>query len=341
MNRSQPCQCSTPGIFLWLLCLLSVSCVDPVVINGTEDTTSGGDQGPSEEATSRLVEHALLIRVIPVDSSGDRGAEVFCAAVALQSNLLITTASCFQGGVRYAEVKRGPSVSFRDIEPRLGIVTQVYTHPVFTPGIPTNSGYDVAVVKISSSPEVAATIPIVELFEGDPSSLDQLLRVGYQRGENDLFQRVVSFGFGAQTIDAVLSFSVMTTSEAEPCLTSGGPVLALLDGNPQIIAISSRGDESCTQGGSASIVNASRDFIQDAYRGTLEVSEQNPDVVRDLSCAQYFLCYHFRECRDALTASAQQLIDNLLACALDQGCNEFSCYPDVCPTEYDLCVNPM
>ena len=319
-----------------------MSCINPVVIDNVQgEEVTGGVDTPGrspDDINMLLAEAALLIRVIPVDDS--RGAEVFCVAVALQPSLLITSASCFQGGVRYAEVKRGAQISFQDNEARVGVVTQVYKHPGFIPGIPVNNGYDFAVVKITPPSNFDSPPQVVTLYERDPMTLDTLLRVGYKRGEDNVFQRRVSFGSGTQAMGEVLTFSASAGGDA-PCPVSGSPVMAYVNGAPHVVALSAHGDETCTQGGSAGIVNASRAFISDAYEGQIDTSGQNYEVTGDLSCAQFFLCYQVPDCQMKLTMPAQMLMNDLFACINETMCNEFSCYPTACPDEYDLCVQSM
>ena len=332
-------------LYLCMCSLAYVSCIDPVIVDNNSGQIEGGsDSTPmysDDELVALLAEHALLIRVIPVDTSNE--AEVFCVGVALQPGLVITVASCFENGVRYAEVKRGASITFDNSEPRVGIVTHVYKHPGFISGIPINNGYDIAAIKITTPSNFDSAPPIASLFDGDLSTMNNLLRVGYQRGLDNVFQRRVSFGTGAQVMSEVLRFPTSPNSVEEPCLTSGGLVLSLSEDEPQVIAVSSHGNDSCTQGGSASVLGASRDFIQQAYTGMLDMSGQNHTVTGELSCAQFFLCYQVVECQSSLTIPAKMLIDELFACVNDaeMTCTDFSCYPDKCPDEYNNCVRPM
>ena len=110
-------------LYLCMCSLVYVSCIDPVIVDTNSEQIEGGNNSTqmysNDELVALLAERALLIRVIPVDTSNE--AEVFCVGVALQPGLIVTVASCFEEGVRYAEVKRGASITFDNSEPRVGI----------------------------------------------------------------------------------------------------------------------------------------------------------------------------------------------------------------------------
>ena len=129
------------GLTLSVMIALA-SCVTPVTvdstdINGGVDVSGGSNIGSEEDMTEALINSVFVIRVLPVDTS--LGAEIFCTGVQVQPTLVMTSASCFRAGVRYAEVLDGSKVDFRNNPPRLGIVTEVYRHRAYEPGFPTNA----------------------------------------------------------------------------------------------------------------------------------------------------------------------------------------------------------
>ena len=125
---------------------------------------------------------------------------------------------------------------------------------------------------------------------------------------------------------------------SEPCIVGGAPTFTFSDGQAQLVAIGTRGSSDCTDGGSAGIVNASRELIISAFESSLEPDADGPQTPGQLSCAQYFLCNQFQLCQQQLRPSALEQIQNLVRCAQGQGCLEPSCYADTCPEEYESCV---
>lgn len=316
------------------ICMISLSCVDPITVEPMIAGEQIVDNNDSSEQTEIMTNSILILRVLPVDTS--LGAEIFCSAVALQPQLIITSASCFRAGVRYAEVLNGPEVDFFNNNPRLAVVTEVYKHPAYNSGLPVNNGADLAIVHVDQQ----LIAPLVEPFVGDlGSNTNTLLRVGYLPNEDISFRRQVSFGLNPMIQDDVLSFSNDASANEPVCLVPGAPILSVIDNKPHLIAVSSRGDDSCTMGGNASLLKSSINFINQASRKAIELPEgEQAQVQGGLSCAQAFKCYNVPSCLLYLTPAAQEELTALFTCAQQQGCQGFDCYEMTCPELYNECI---
>ncbi len=316
--------------------LLGTACVEPISVDPEMNGGEGlaGTESMDGELTETLVSSVLMLRVLPFDTS--LGAEVFCTGVAIQPKLIITSASCFRAGVRYAEVLSGSEINFFNNNPRLAVVTEVYKHPAFSPSLPVNNGADLAIVHVDQQ----LLIPLVEPFVGDLSSTSaNLLRVGYLPNEDISFRRQVSFGLNPNIEQDLVSFSTDPSDNEPVCLVSGAPVLALIDNKPQLIAVSSRGDDSCTNGGNASLLRSSVNFINQASRKEIELPEgEQAQVQGGLNCAQAFKCYNVPSCLLYLTPEAQEQINALFTCAQEQGCQSTDCYETSCPELFNECI---
>ena len=313
---------------------LFASCVQPISIEEAEP--NGGDSigEPEADMTALLTESVTLLRVLPVDTSTD--AEIFCVAVPVTQRVLITSASCFNRGIRYGEVLSGPEVNFSQSGPRLAIIEKVYSHPMYVPNVPANNGLDLAVVHIDRDINMTLLTP----YGGnlDPS-LTPLLRVGYLPNEALLFRKQVAFATNFAQSMSVLSFD--TSGGLEPsCHVTGSPVLSTISGQPTLIAVSSFGDVSCTDGGSASLLQRSAEFLNAAIAGTLTLPEGvNAQVQGDLSCAQAFKCNDVSACLAFVGEVARIQYTALFQCTQATGCDNFACYMTDCPEEYSACFN--
>ena len=319
---------------------LSLSCVDPITV----EPEMGGEMSEPDtdnfEQTETLTNSVLILRILPVDTS--LGAEIFCSGVALQPKLIITSASCFRAGVRYAEVLSGAEVSFSNNEPRMAVVTEVYKHPAYSLGLQTNNGADIAIVHVDRQ----LLVPLVEPFIGELSSNSaNLLRVGYRPNEESgiegqiSFRRQVSFGLNPMLQGDVLNFNNGSDNNEPVCLVSGAPILSIIDNKPHLMAVSSRGDDSCTMGGDASMLKSSVNFINQASRKDIQLPEgEQAQVQGGLNCSAAFKCYSVPSCLLYLTPAAQDQINALFICAQEQGCNSPDCYQMVCPEQYNECV---
>ena len=313
-------------------CVEKIS-VDSTDINGMAGSMVNGGSVYEEDQTELLTNSTFMIRVLPADTS--LGAEIFCTGVALQPKIAITSASCFRAGVRYAEILGGPDISFFNNNPRLGVVTEVYSHRAYEFGAPVNNGADLAIVHVDQQ----LVVPIVQPYVGDFSDIQtNLYRIGYSPNEDLEFRRQVSFGLNPAVAEDVLLFSQMP-SDNEPCLIQGGPVLALIDNQPSLIAVSSRGNESCTVGGNASLLTNSISFLNDAAMKVYQLKDgQQAQVQGGLNCSEAFKCYELAACLTYLTQTAQEELTALFSCAQEGGCNQQDCYQSTCPELFDACI---
>ena len=320
------------------LALFTFACVDPLVVNMSENVDAGMTElGPSTDEKNRiLTESILLVRILPINPMV---GEVFCSAVAIQNNLLLTSATCLKEGVRYAEVKRGSDVFFRDNEPRVGLAFKYYRHKQYAPTSFNVDSHDLGVIRLKSAIPDAS---IVTLFEGDVSTLDSMLRIGYQRDDGDQFRRMVSFGLNQENTDEIISFNGSSGLTETPCTVTAGLVLTYKDNQAQVVAISTRGNDSCTQGGSGPIVNTpdNRTFLQDAFEDTHVDPSNEPNTIRGgLNCAQALNCYYDSCLAEYTTEEAQQQMNDLFLCAQAAQCQETLCYYDTCPEEFNACTS--
>ena len=319
--------------YLFIL-LLIYSCVDPIppdpVVTAGEMT--GGEE--VEDRTQEMLDSTFMIRILPVDSS--LGAEIFCTGVALRPQLVITSASCFRAGVKYAEIMSGSAIDFQNNNDRLATVTKVYKHPAYSPEIPQNIGADLAIVHVDRQ----LIVPILKPFIGELNEVESTLyRVGYLADEEINFTKQVSFATGPTVNDALLSFSGGEGALEQPCLVSGGPVLAIVNQEPHLIAVSSWGDASCTEGGSASLLSKSVNFINNASSEMIELMDgEQAQVQGGLTCSQAFKCYQVPSCLLFLTEEAGMIFEQLYNCARDLGCTSEDCYQDSCPDLFNQCI---
>lgn len=312
-----------------------MACVEPITVGemeaGTEENNEQG--GSPTDNTNQLVESVTLLRVLPVDSSLD--AEIFCVAVPVTPRALITSASCFRGGIKYGEILSGSEVNFYQSGPRIAVVKSVYSHPAYNPNIPTNIGADLAVVHVDRD----VNTPLLTPFGGDlDSSISPLVRVGYLPNEELLFRKQVSFGLDYTQDMALLSF-IGTGEAASPCRITGAPVLASVDGKASLIAISSYGDVSCTEGGSASLLKQSATFLNEALSEMITLPEGvNAQVQGNLSCSQAFKCFDVSACLAFMGEEASMQYNQLFQCAQAASCENFSCYEMNCPEQFQACI---
>ena len=313
---------------------LFASCVQPISIEETESNGGESIGEPEVDMTALLTESVTLLRVLPVDTSTN--AEIFCVAVPVTQRVLITSASCFSTGIRYGEVLSGPEVDFSQSGPRLAIIEKVYSHPMYVPNIPANGGFDLAVVHVDRDVNMTPLTP----YGGDlDPSITPLLRVGYLPNEALLFRKQVAFAANFTQSMSVLSFN-MSAGQATPCQVTGSPVLSTISGKPTLIAVSSFGDVSCTDGGSASLFKQSIDFLNPAIGGTLALPEGvNAQVQGDLSCSQAFKCNDVSACLAFVGEEARIQYSALFQCTQNTGCDNFACYMTDCPEEYSACFN--
>lgn len=309
-------------------------CSDPITpeMNGGGDQ-QGGEEIPvinPEEMTQRMKESLLLVRVLPV-----MGAERICSAVAIQPDLLLTSASCLANGVRYAEVKRGEIITFQDNEPRTGIAFKVFKNSTFIEGFQSNNGSDVGLIKLKGG---APDVPIVDVFVGDPIGLE-LTRVGYNYRDNSSFQQVVTFASPPQIIGNAISFSGEGGLTATECEITGAPVFTFVGDRLQVVAVSGRGDASCTQNGSASLIAPSTDFLNQVYGGTFMPAEGEQTTVQaGLSCAESLNCYYDVCYSQYLSMEAAELLNALFLCSDAMGCQDIECYMRECLESFNACI---
>ncbi len=324
---------------LWTLLLSLSACVETIVVEaemgGAESNNNGGEM--QIDNTSMLVNSALLIRVIPEDTS--LGAELFCVGVPVTQRAIITSASCFRGGLRYAEILSGLTVSFSDDRNRLAIVEKAYKHPAFNPDIPADLGSNLVVAHVDRDLNTQTVLPYVGEVN---DSLTPLLRVGYLADMELNFQRTVAFGLNPTLEDSIIVFEDGEGS-LPLCNVTGAPVLAIVNNQPSLIGVSSWGNESCTEGGSASSLSQQTtiDFLNDALNQTYTVpAGQSASAKGDLSCSQAFKCFNYSGCLAFLGAEASMQYDNLYLCTSAAGCaaDDFGCFMESCPEEYSACL---
>ena len=325
------------------LALAAPGCNDGVVEGGPADMAPPSEagspppggwrpvSGPLPEPTAEHLAASYLMRLIPKQGGGP--GVLYCAAVQISSNLLLTAGSCFERGLGFGEVFAGERVdlSYADGAPAPRALSTI--EAVYMPSDYARAGEaDLALVKLTQNLTASAAVysPLAR------AAVSGFVRVGYRAVSDGVFERVAQAQAPTEVFPKSLLFGVGT---ADLCPVPGGGVLYTApSGDMAVVAVNARGADSCTEGGVAVRLDANEQFVLRGTAGAPTLaSGETGLVLATLTCGQSLLCHNV-PCQQMVLPAHQALRDALFLCGYELGCLRASCYPSSCPSEYAACL---